>query len=400
MLSSRRPGLDYRTSRRGVGALNGWRATQLSGCVLWLRADLGVTTAEAAVLDPNDVSTGNWSAANLSNRTATTITDTNDLGVPTLHYVTQTTSGLQSTHTATLAVELKAGTKTWAWVACSFGVSAYLNLTTGALGTVTGGSAVVTDMGSGWWRIALTGVTDGNPIAVGPANGDGAVSYAGAGTGTVLMRAFDVDQVRASAVADQSGLADHFAQATAADQPALEQAAFNGRPAFRGDINATAGAPTDRLNRSAAGSVGSADTAATLFLATTRSESASSYLCSGITGNDNAVIHGFVAGTSEWYNAPDRYTIKAAAPTGLHIYTIRQTNGVALQGWYDGGAGFGPVVPAVAWKGMRYVGGYSSAGNAQNGSWTEAIQYNRALSDAERQTVERYLGARYGISVA
>ena len=43
MLSSRRPGLDYRTSRRGVGALNGWRPTQLSGCVLWLRADMGIT---------------------------------------------------------------------------------------------------------------------------------------------------------------------------------------------------------------------------------------------------------------------------------------------------------------------------------------------------------------------
>lgn len=45
---SRRPGLDYRSGRRGIGgslggSLGDFLATSISGCVLWLRADLGIT---------------------------------------------------------------------------------------------------------------------------------------------------------------------------------------------------------------------------------------------------------------------------------------------------------------------------------------------------------------------
>lgn len=219
-------------------------------------------------------------------------------------------------------------------------------------------------------------------------NGTRTATFGDNGSGDYIT----VTQRNVSALADQSGLADNFVQAVAADQPALVLNAYNGHPAFRGDINAVAASVTDRLGRSAAGAVG-AGAAGTLFLVTTRSETASSYLCAGLAGTNNTIIHGFVAGTTEWLNGADRYTIKAAAPTGLHILTVRQTNGVALQAWYDGGAGFGPVVPAVTWDGFRYFGGYASAANANNGLWGEAILYNRALSDPERMLVEAHLRA-------
>lgn len=40
---SRRASSVGRFNRRGIGSASSWRPTQLSGCVLWLRADLGIT---------------------------------------------------------------------------------------------------------------------------------------------------------------------------------------------------------------------------------------------------------------------------------------------------------------------------------------------------------------------
>lgn len=40
---SRRASSVGRLNRRGIGSASSWRPTQLSGCVLWLRADMGIT---------------------------------------------------------------------------------------------------------------------------------------------------------------------------------------------------------------------------------------------------------------------------------------------------------------------------------------------------------------------
>lgn len=363
----------------------------LSGCVLWLRADLGITTVDVAALDPNDVSTGNWSASGLSARTATTITDTND-GAPTLHYVTQTTSGMQANHNATLTVELKAGTKTWAWAACSFGVTAYLNLTTGALGTVTGGSAVVTDMGSGWWKIDLSGTTNGVPIAVGTANGDGGVSYQGNGTGTVQMRNFVVTQRNVSAWADQSGSGNHATQGTAARQPLYVPASINGHPAlyFSGSSSAdilTTGAFARNQPHSALAVVSWDDFPA-----------ANEYFLDGLALN--TAIMRKVPATNEAGTYAGVVLNGAVTFSGVPFVASAVFDGANSLVAKDGAATSGSAGVANA-SGVSI--GADGGGAYVAPLWgriAEVILYSRGLSTAERQQVERYLGARYGIAVA
>ena len=55
----RRTGLGARSGRRGIGAGGAWRPTMLPGCVLWLRADLGVTKDGSDKVSQWDDQSGN-----------------------------------------------------------------------------------------------------------------------------------------------------------------------------------------------------------------------------------------------------------------------------------------------------------------------------------------------------
>ena len=364
-----------------------------ANCVLWLNAARGVSTVDAAILDGSNMAGAAWSRNNVTTPDAETIRDTLD-GAPTSHWMTQPgTPQVAAVEWASAAAEFKAGTKTWAYCAAPNGVIAYLNLATGALGTVIGGTATVTPMANGWWRLSLEGYCSSAQAAViGPANGNGALNYQGTGTGTILCRNVALTQRMASQWDDLSGSANHFAQATNADRVVWVADQYNGNPAMR------AGGQTDHLEHAASVGLG---TQATIFLALKQGSTANNYVTCDAAGA-NGIISRFSGALLEWFNGSgtDRYTL-ANAPAGLNVYTIRQTNGVALQAWKNGVSVFGPVVPAAALTDIKSLfGRFNATNGAQNQDFTEAVIYSRSVSNAERQRVERMMGRHWGVVVA
>jgi hypothetical protein len=113
------------------------------------------------------------------------------------HFTLQSTTNANATYT--LSVYVKAAERTFAFVGMSDGVTAlvgaYINLTTGALTTVAGGSwtgvtATSTSVGNGWWRVTLTatrGAGTTTLVQVYTSTGVGTLSYTGDGTSGIYV---------------------------------------------------------------------------------------------------------------------------------------------------------------------------------------------------------------------
>jgi hypothetical protein len=90
----------------------------------------------------------------------------------------------------TFSVYLKASERTWALVWFDSEIAgAYVNLSTGALGTISSGvTASVTDAGNGWYRCVITKtIGTGGAIRVFTALGNNDVSYTGNGTSGLFV---------------------------------------------------------------------------------------------------------------------------------------------------------------------------------------------------------------------
>jgi hypothetical protein len=105
-----------------------------------------------------------------------------------------TVSGL-----STISVYAKAGTRSFLYlrgVQSSANVIGWFNLTTGALGTIqTNGTGKIESVGNGWYRCSLTiaNFQSGFEIYVGLSSTDGVTSYAGNGTGNILIQNAQVE---------------------------------------------------------------------------------------------------------------------------------------------------------------------------------------------------------------
>lgn len=107
------------------------------------------------------------------------------------HDVFQTTSATSGS--VKLAVEAKAGAKSWIWIATSNGArSCFFNIAAGTVGTVTGlgASGAITALGDGWYRCEFTDptVSGGSGIVtIGAASADLTAVYVGTGTAAVYL---------------------------------------------------------------------------------------------------------------------------------------------------------------------------------------------------------------------
>lgn len=113
------------------------------------------------------------------------------------HQVGQTFSATSGT-SYSFSVYLKAAERTWAFLQFSSNMfadatsrSAYINLSTGAVGTTAGSPTVaVVDAGGGWWRVVLTAAataTASTGALVYLATGNGGASYTGNGTSGIFV---------------------------------------------------------------------------------------------------------------------------------------------------------------------------------------------------------------------
>lgn len=100
----------------------------------------------------------------------------------------------------TVSVYLKAGTRTWAFIAIDNLIwGASFNLTTGATGTVSKGITVLptVDAGNGWWRFSVRGyVGSGNIVraSVYLETADNVTSYQGDGASYILATGFQCSE--------------------------------------------------------------------------------------------------------------------------------------------------------------------------------------------------------------
>jgi len=159
-------------------------------------------TGNNLFLYSQDLSNANWNKTNSSisgtlftapdaTTTANSLIESSATG---LHYAQQFSPTLVSGNTYTISVYLKAGTRTWGYIGLPSGVfgatSAYFNLSTGAVGTVVGGTAAITSVGSGWYRCSITKAATagaGGNILIATATADNTASYTGDGTSNILV---------------------------------------------------------------------------------------------------------------------------------------------------------------------------------------------------------------------
>jgi hypothetical protein len=117
------------------------------------------------------------------------------------HQVSRATTVSSAVADYSFSVALKIRTtRTWAHIVLSHGTgasTAWVNLSTGALGTVSGGSdwsnarAVVTSLGNGWYVLTLTARKTNSSTSITttirPTTGDGVQSYDGDGSGSIYV---------------------------------------------------------------------------------------------------------------------------------------------------------------------------------------------------------------------
>lgn len=125
--------------------------------------------------------TANASTSPAGTSTSDKIEEDNTTGV---HQVYQSFIATAAAYTASVFV--KAAERTWAYIRLDDGGGdrgAYINLSTGAVGTVENVDTTVkvTNSGNGWWRVALTRtlVVGSSYIVIAPTTGDGVKSFLG-----------------------------------------------------------------------------------------------------------------------------------------------------------------------------------------------------------------------------
>lgn len=94
--------------------------------------------------------------------------------------------------TVTYFLRIKTGTlatpRNWMYIEGNGGaVRVWFNTATGTVGTQTGGTGAMTNLGNGWWLAAMTFVFASGDARYGLANADNVVSYAGSVTADMLV---------------------------------------------------------------------------------------------------------------------------------------------------------------------------------------------------------------------
>ena len=196
--------------------------------------------------------------------------------------------------------------------------------------------------------------------------------------------------------ADKSGNGRHAVQATAGSRPTISATAQNGRRVVSNS--------TDQSFLRFDAPVG---TEITLLYAGKPSTRANSYILGGAT-SDTGILSRFSNGGTvrdyEWWNGngSDRVIIATSQASFSLIGLSHQDAGAILA--YVNGAQTntkGTASATITGTSLKILGAANTAGTAPaNNEYGEFLLYNRVLTTAERQRVERYLSARWGITLA
>jgi len=106
-----------------------------------------------------------------------------DTSVTLSHYTVQSVTTTAATHST--SVYAKAAERSWMLLEnVTAGYSAYFDLASGLVGTISGGTASITSVGNGWYRCSITGTATAasNAFRIYVAQSNNTVAYTGDGT--------------------------------------------------------------------------------------------------------------------------------------------------------------------------------------------------------------------------
>jgi len=207
-----------------------------------------------------------------------------------------------------------------------------------------------------------------------------------------------------SQVNDLSGNGLHATQPTAANQPTYASTINGRRVVTTTDSPATNLFVVDPV---------AANTGLSLFAVLRREGSSSRHLTFGVGANSEQVTAGatgWVALFQSGINAAASFannTTQAAVPGGFSnnetaVFALTHS-GSEIINYKNGSASAtgSSVVGLSATFARLYISGRTDAGvNATPQSAGEVLLYTRVVSAAERQRIERYLGKKWGVTVA
>lgn len=189
----------------------------------WVRHDLGRTlNTQPTFTAPNDFSNAAWTKAAVTTPTANRMVETATAAV---HRLGQIPTGA-ATEITTVRIDVEHGAgainRDYFYIEGNGGaVRCFFNISTGALGTQTGGTATITSLGAGRYRCQVVFVnTSGQAVFFGMSTDGSTLSYLG--DITADFNIFDatpsqIDSV--VALADQSGAGNHYTNRASARGP-------------------------------------------------------------------------------------------------------------------------------------------------------------------------------------
>jgi hypothetical protein len=190
---------------------------------------------------------------------------------------------------------------------------------------------------------------------------------------------------------DQSGLANDAEQAVAAQKPLFKTNIVNGKPVVR----------FDGVNDVLEVNPGIAAAPYTLFVVAKAVANGTAYLVD--MGGGTISIGPYDAGLWGFWSTqtPSMYRIGGATGNWT-VISLVHTSAASAQGWNNGASPSGLFDPAntaldATWTiGAETTGG----GGPMDGDVAEMLVYDTALSTANRQLVQNYLGGKYGIAIS
>lgn len=276
--------------------------------------------------------------------------------------------------------------------------------TSAAHGMVSGNSVAIagnTAVPDGTYTISTTPLTTTFTFAVVTGNG----TQSGGTWTDVTPASADADPV--GYWPDQSGQANHLTQATAGFRPLYKTAIQNGLPVLRLDGS------DDRMETaSLLGSALFGAQAATVFAVQkqTGSNANNTTICWESTASTNrALIHATYSDVIYFdYPSDSGGRTSVAQPGGWDDawQTLCCVRGTVTSSIYARSVSLATGTPAgsldTAASNVLVAGAYRSAANSTysiffQGDIGELLIYNTALSDADRQSVESYLNARWAV---
>jgi hypothetical protein len=244
--------------------------------------------------------------------------------------------------------------------------------------------------------------------AFSPANVSGLKVWLDAGVGlfdaTTGGSAVTTDGSSVARWEDQSGNGNHVTQATSGQRPELKTNIQNGRDVVR--FTATGSGATDDFLR-ASSTVISGTTARTIFMVVKATT----------TGQNGIVGFGGGSGTGQTFDITPEIRVRmvgrqdfnlSMGTTAFRILTIGCPSSALfpdVYGYLDGVAMSGtPTSPTAAVNTTTTVGftvGRSAQGGLGHvgGDYCEILAYDENLSTANRESVERYLADKWGVTI-